>query len=328
MADADSKQHRCTYRRAKHRTRWSVRLADQVSTTLITVGGIGTIVCVSLVFVLLLVVVWPLFRAARLQPSTSDATAPWQSSQQLQVGLDEYQTLGWALLEEGRLVAFRPDTGEVVSQQALLSGETRITASSLIPTAGHLALARSDGSLQCVTVEFHTTYLERKDAPTALAAFNEGETRTWEQGVVALTTQGQFRQQQVTFKVQDPQPLADQPVRALAHSLTPKGPVFAVLRDDGQLQYVQWRERRNVLTGATTIQPSAQVLPLEPRAGRWPARLATPSHGDSVLALWDDGWAVRVRLARSAKAGDRRESESVARTVAGRHHVGRVGDRG
>ena len=217
------------------------------------------------------------------------------------MGLDEYQTLGWALLDDGRLIAFRPDTGEIVTQQALLSGEARITASSLVPTAGHLAVARSDGSLQCVNVEFHTTFVERHDAPEALTDLTEGQIRTWEHGVLELTPQGQLRRQEVIFHVQEPQPLGGQPVRALAHNLTSKGPVFAVLRDGGQLQFVQWRERRNVLSGATTIQSTTQTLPLESCAGQWPSRLFAPSHGDTVLAVWDDGWTVRYDLREPAK---------------------------
>jgi len=47
-------------RRAK-KTRWSVRALDVVSRWVITVGGIGTVAAVSMVFVLLLWVALPLF---------------------------------------------------------------------------------------------------------------------------------------------------------------------------------------------------------------------------------------------------------------------------
>ncbi len=58
-----------TGRARRKKTHWSVRLSDRLSKSLITVGGIGTILAVSTVFFYLLYVTIPLFRPARIDGS-------------------------------------------------------------------------------------------------------------------------------------------------------------------------------------------------------------------------------------------------------------------
>lgn len=57
------------------RNRWRVRLVDGVARALITVGGIGTIIAVSGVFLFLLWTVIPLFRPGRMEPVTAQSAA-------------------------------------------------------------------------------------------------------------------------------------------------------------------------------------------------------------------------------------------------------------
>ncbi len=54
------------------RNRWRVRLVDGVARSLITVGGIGTIIAVSGVFLFLLWTVIPLFRPGRMEPASAE----------------------------------------------------------------------------------------------------------------------------------------------------------------------------------------------------------------------------------------------------------------
>ncbi|MCG8584380.1 MAG: hypothetical protein MI757_06680 [Pirellulales bacterium] len=95
------------YTRQK-KTRFSVKAGDFISTRLITIGGIGTIVAVSLVGFLLVMVAWPLFSAATIERERTVA-APWAPSQRpLHVVMDEYQTVAWAIYPDGSLASRRP----------------------------------------------------------------------------------------------------------------------------------------------------------------------------------------------------------------------------
>lgn len=293
MSEVPPNRQRFTNRKIRHKTRWSVRLADRVSSIVITVGGIGTIVSVSLVFVLLLAVVTPLFLSAQIETTERTPPTPWQRQRPLQIGLDEYRALAWALFEDGRFVMFRPDTGEPIGSQNLLPDGVRYTATSYLPTANHLALARSDGSIQFGAVRFETTFVEKDAVPAELSSLAEGQLETFGEGVLQRTPQGQFRSQRVAVQLQEPLALDIAPVNTIAHTLESRGPVFAVLSDRGELRWGEIVERRNVLTGKTTVQSKVGTLPLEAREGRWPTHLLVTRRGENVLTIWNDGWLVR-----------------------------------
>jgi phosphate transport system permease protein len=83
-----------TGRRRQRQTRLSVRIADKAARSIITVGGIGTIVAVSTVFLFLFWVVWPLFLPASVsgyRRATVSGVPP------LRAGVDEQQLIGWSL---------------------------------------------------------------------------------------------------------------------------------------------------------------------------------------------------------------------------------------
>ncbi len=286
---------RFTGRQVKHQTSWSVRLADRVSSAVITVGGIGTIVCVSLVFVLLLAVVIPLFQSAAIRSPETVPTA-LGAQQPLQVGLDEYRAIGWALFADGRLIGFRSDTGEEVWRTDLLPDELRVTASSLIPTDGHLALARSDGTVQLLDISFQTTFLDEQQIPADLASLQEGQIGALGDGVVQVTPQGQFRQQTIAVDLREPMSWEGDPgetIQVIAHRLESQGLTLATLSDAGRLEIGEVRERKNVLTGETTRQTKIHRLPLDPHQNRWPARLIVTRRGENLYAIWEDGRLIR-----------------------------------
>src|SRR5262249_8254727 len=136
-------------RRAR-KTRRSVWLAEIVSRALITVGGIGTILAVATVFAFLLYVVIPLFEGAR---ASAPHTAACDASQgaPIQLGVDEDQTMCWALFRDGTLQLMRLDTGAVLDRQALF-GEPRLTAWAF-PSAGVDAVfGFADGSVRTGTI--------------------------------------------------------------------------------------------------------------------------------------------------------------------------------
>jgi ABC-type uncharacterized transport system permease subunit len=52
-----------------HKTRWTVRVADRLAAFCITVGGVGTILAVTGVFLFLAGVVFPIFRPGHVSPA-------------------------------------------------------------------------------------------------------------------------------------------------------------------------------------------------------------------------------------------------------------------
>lgn len=113
---ADQPAPSFTGRKRSRKTRRSVVLIDRFAKSLITFGGIGTILSVLGVALFLVWVVLPLFLSAE----TSDLRSFDHAGETLQgVGIDEYQVLGWMLRQSGDLEVFRLDTGEVLSAEPL-----------------------------------------------------------------------------------------------------------------------------------------------------------------------------------------------------------------
>src|SRR4051812_40090305 len=91
-----------TGRARRQKTSWKVKASDFAAGILIKVGGVGTIVAVMAVFFFLFWEAMPLFLSADVSLKSREAT-PWKDESPLQIGVDEYQTLGWALFSSGDL---------------------------------------------------------------------------------------------------------------------------------------------------------------------------------------------------------------------------------
>ena len=192
-----------TGREGKHTSRWSVKMADRVSSVVITVGGIATIASVLGVFVVLFSVVVPLFFRGELT-NASSATLTWGDRQPLGVKVDEYRVLGWSLFPDGSVEAFRIDTGEVVFEQDIVAGEVTITAASLPHTSTSIALALSDGTVQLGSIAFKTDFLPDDAIPEELQKLKHGDVGTVDGGVVQVTPQDQFRTQKLSIDLSTP----------------------------------------------------------------------------------------------------------------------------
>ena len=105
--------------RREKQTRWTVRFADVASRSLITVGGIGTIAAILLVFVFLASVVVPMFDSPTVDAEQTTKLA-WGEDKLLRVTIDEYRTMGWALNSSGSIIVFRADTGEIIQRLSLI----------------------------------------------------------------------------------------------------------------------------------------------------------------------------------------------------------------
>ena len=86
--------------RRTRRTRKSVVFAEHASKLLITVGGIGTILAVSLIFFFLVWVALPLFGGASVEAGGEVAVAS-KDAEPVRVLTDEYQVLSAIVYADG-----------------------------------------------------------------------------------------------------------------------------------------------------------------------------------------------------------------------------------
>src|SRR5262245_585693 len=102
-------------RRRKHRTHWTVKATDWLARLFITIGGLGTILAITLVCVFLVYEVVPLFLGSSLsKPRSLDLSIEGQVP--LRAGLDEYRTMGWLLFQDGSLATIRLDNGRLLDR--------------------------------------------------------------------------------------------------------------------------------------------------------------------------------------------------------------------
>src|SRR5512134_787054 len=173
------------------KTSWSVRALDVVSRWVITVGGIGTVAAVSMVFVLLLWVALPLLRPASVG-GPERLSLPAARAAPLGFAVDEYRTAGWLLAADGTLRAFRLDTGETLLARPLFPGR-KVTAASFATGSPAASVGFADGAVAIGTIGFGTSFLDPAEAPEALRALAVGATAVLGDGVATRIAPDRLR---------------------------------------------------------------------------------------------------------------------------------------
>src|SRR5215510_10143700 len=93
-----------TGRSRRRTTTRAVRVAERAARTLITAGGLGTIVAVTTICAFLVWVAVPLFRGADAQPGpVSAAPELLRPVAPLHLELDDGRQAAWALLPQGEV---------------------------------------------------------------------------------------------------------------------------------------------------------------------------------------------------------------------------------
>ena len=303
--------------------RWQVRALDRLASATITIGGIGTIVSVSLVLVLLLWVVWPLLMPGQLgtgttYPTSIGALSPGDSPP-LAIVPDEYRLLAWVLKRDGHLQVIRLDSGQVLSDQVLVSGGDILAAEVLEPE-GEVAVAQGDGALRLGRISFATRFLDDASLPAAVAALPRGGVAPFEDGLAQRTHEGQLRHHRVVADLRPPVALKGNRPRLLAQTPRARGPLLAMLDEDGQLQFGSLKIPQT-MTRKTVLRPSLKPVPL-PRQSEKPWRLLMPQRGDSLYVVWRNG-----RLARfdTREPGNVKLAETIDLVEGGGKEVTAIG---
>ncbi|HEY2148704.1 MAG TPA: hypothetical protein VGH32_12255, partial [Pirellulales bacterium] len=169
----------------RRKTSWSVAAGDRVASALISVGGIGTIVAVLLVLAYLVSVVLPLLVPAKATSAERLSGAVPAGKAPLAIGVDEFGLIGWALMPDGAIRAFRIDNGRTL--QDLPPATTKLagmTAASIGADGEQGTFGFKDGGIRTGTIGFATKYLAKSELPAAVGNVQEGESVEWKGGMV------------------------------------------------------------------------------------------------------------------------------------------------
>lgn len=126
---------------------------DRLARYFVASGGISVIVAILLIFFYLLYVVIPMFSAAEIHESvTYEAPAEGKT---LHLGLEEQGTIGVRFTDNGHIIFFNTDSGDIVLDEDL---ELPAPISSLAANLDLVVLGLSDGSVMAVRYKFDLSY--------------------------------------------------------------------------------------------------------------------------------------------------------------------------
>lgn len=296
-----------TGRARRKQTSLYVRATDVVAKWSITIGGIGTIVAVSVVFLFLFSVAVPLIQPAYFSEAATNQIQGIDEVH-LAVGLDEFRSMVWWVGREGALEVFRIDTGERITKKLLLeSGTPTVVATSI--GRPDVVVGTADGSVRVGSISFTATFPDPKTVPPeVIQQIESSHHANWENGVIERMQLGELRHQVLRAKWSEPVKLTESPIRLMdQYSLGGGGGVgghellLTVLTESGQGKLCRLSEQQNALTGDSTYSPTVFDLPVLPRPGNKPVRMLFAGRGDNVYVAWDDGLLQRFDVRDTSK---------------------------
>ncbi len=283
-----------TGNRRERKPRRSVRVVDRLARSIITVGGVGSILAVSLVGVFLVVVAAPLFRspdageAVALPGRVADPAAPPHA--------DEHRTLAWTWSPAAGFTVRSLDDGAVLERtDGGLPPSVRVGA---FAGDGEAVFGLADGSIVLGRVGFSSEYLSDADVPPALADLSPGDAVAFGRGTLRRTPERQFLLRELAVELDDPVALAESGARLIDMTVRPSGPVVAALDSTGVVHLRSVSRRRNLLTGRTTVRLRGGSVRLDAAADDAPAWIGLNGRGDNLLAVWTDGRLQRYDTAK------------------------------
>jgi len=286
-----------TGRTGKRKTRPIVRFNNAAARFVITLGGIGTIAAVLGVLVFLIYVTAPLFTHGSISDQKyltlkdNPAHSSSVSTSPAAIGVDEYLTMGWSLDQSGKMHTFTLGDGQTLSEQPIFPRDVPPTFLRYSPLDGTIMVGLSDGRVRLGSISFKTSFLDNDEVPTDLRDMKQGDILRDSGGTIERTVQGQYRRQDITIKLGDPMKSGTkQPIVLFDAITTDRGPIFAVMGENGELRIDSTREIHNMLTGKITQKVKSGKVPYEPQAdGVAPKYLLLTGLGDNIFLIWEDG---------------------------------------
>ncbi len=283
-----------TGRHRARRTSLGVRVAEHVSKALITVGGIGTILAVTLILVFLVWVVVPLFRDAAVERGGTRLSGAF--SRPLLLATDEHRLMDAVLDAAGVLRVFAVAEGALLLEERVF--EPPPTAWSVSPDGLQSSFAFADGTVLTGGLVFTASMLDEDAVPAELAALAAGQVVRWGRGLADRTSEGRIRVHEAGLRWDAPLDLGvAAPVRLVDVVATATKTLVSFLTEAGELGLLDVRTKKNLLTGGETRKTSRfpiELDELEPLGP--PAAALLLGGGEDLLLVWSDGAAARVDL--------------------------------
>lgn len=292
-----------TGRTRRRRTSRMVRLSDTLARWIVVCGGIGTIGAVSMVFVFLLWVAWPLFRPPTLGEAAPFASPHAAGAAPRLFGVNEHRSLAWTIAADGQLtVAGLPADGEVGwHEPRAWPGGGQPTAAAWTPgVEGYVALGFADGRIQLGRLAFESENVVDEITLSTLGDLPEGSRRRHDDGAATRGVGGQW---QIARCAVDLKPSiasgARAPVRLIDRTADSRGSSLAAAwTEDGKVWLFKVRERENRRTKKVTVEAKTREIELSPAAlakGR-PQSIFLSEFGDNLFVVWADGGLIRFEI--------------------------------
>ncbi len=300
-----------TGRGRRRQTRKSVLWAERTAKLFISIGGIGTILAVSLIFFFLLWVITPLFRQAVIGEMSAVAardTAVQESSERerseiVGLGLGPSGRLAWSLAADGRFEVRSLDSGALMHEQTLAAfeGGPAPSAIAMTPERRRLALGFPDGQVVLGEIVVRQTFLsdaEEKELAPELQALQPGQASPSGAAILERTPTGQLRRIEIAAELEPGvRPAGEVAIQAVDVSELPSGVVFGSLDVEGGLYISTLCERYNFMTDETIVEALSVQLPYEPDAMLGtPPFLSLDDLGYRLFLGWADGRVVHYRV--------------------------------
>jgi len=271
-----------------------VRVAERAARVLISIGGIGTIAAITLIFAFLVWVVAPLFTGAEhelrasatVDAGTATSVAPPAGRV---LAVDEYQRLALELRSDASVIVSRLDDGATIETRTLFDG-ARLTSTSLREGAGDMAFGFADGTVRLGRLGFASSFVGREDEPAAVATLAPGASIAHANALYERLSDGRLRAQTMVADVQPPVDIGlGAPVTALDRSAHGDTTTIAAIDASGKLVVSTVERVENLMTGEVTLETNNHVVPVRTRGDVPPTHLLLTGASDVVLLVWDDG---------------------------------------
>jgi len=273
-----------------------VLFAERVARLMITVGGIGTILAVTGIFVFLVHVVAPLFLGASTEEAGRVALAAESDAPPWRLGVDENRRLCWIVHRDGNLELLQLADGARLSMAPLFP-EAAPTAAAFDVSRPDAVFGFADGSLATASIGFTTEFIILE--PEELGDLGRGEVRQWEGGIVERTTEGQLRSTKLEVEVgRRLDTGVGSAVTLVDQAFAPGGLLFVARFADGLVRLYETRGRPNPMTGKVRYSLGAATdLPVPPAGPEQaPTALLMASLGHDVYLAYADGSLVYYDL--------------------------------
>ena len=303
-----------TGRGKRRTTRKSVLVAERAARFMITVGGTGTIVAVSLIMLFLIWVVAPLWAPAQLD-ATGSVEVEGTSAERVALGVDAARRIGWVATADGLIRAHRVDDGSLVDERrALQRGGAELRCAATGPGSDRVAAGYSDGRVLLGLIGFDDTILaEQAEAgeslgmgvepvPASLRGLPEGELASHDGGVVARMSDDKLLLRRIDVRTLEPLPIFEGVpvvrVAATGKVSLPTGAapevraVVAAVSAAGDLAVQRVGESFDLFAGEVVRSVKGrEYVGAVPEGRGAPAHLFLTRLGDHALLVWEDGFA-------------------------------------